>query len=161
MPPRPRPRPPPRLWPALSVCLLLLPTFGAPAEAAAAASEAKAFEAFVSAWKARAADGVAASIETRGSARFHLFDYPLSGRTHRMKPAQAKASLEKYFKRLSGVRLKDVTAPRTPASVRLYEYTYTPDRENKRTTHLQVQLKQDRGRRWVLASVTESARPRK
>lgn len=160
MPLRPRPRPPPRrpavvcvaLSAALAISLALPPA----APAAAAEKEAGAFIRFVAAWRAGSAKAVAAGMDGRGTARFTLFCYPLSGKPRSMKPAQAKASLKSYFKRVSAIRLKDITARKTPANVRLYEYTYKPAGENTRTTHLQVQFKRDRKRQWVLASVTES-----
>jgi hypothetical protein len=78
-----------------------------------------------------------------------------------MGPEQAGETLKTYFKRVGKPSLKDVTPEKSPACVRLFEYRYKATGENACTTHLQVKLKQDRKRGWVLASVTESARPRK
>ena len=92
--------------------------------------------------------------------RFTLLAYPLSGKTRSMRPKQARASLKAYFHRIRGIALKDITPRKSPASVRLYEFTYTPERENARTTRLHIQLTRDRKGPWVLASVTESVKPR-
>jgi len=148
----------PRIRAAL---LLLAGVLWLPGTARAGGTDAPAgFAGFERAWRAGAAGAVVRSMDSRGTARFTLHAYPLSGKSRSMKPRQAKASLKAYFGKLAGIRLEDATPPRSPASVRLYEYTYKPDREDARTTHLQVRLKRDRKRRWVLASVTESAKPR-
>ena len=150
--------PRPRIRAAL---LLLAGVLWLPGTARAGGTDAQAgFEGFERAWRAGAAEAVVRTMDSRGTARFTLHAYPLSGKPRSMKPQQAKASLKTYFGKLSGIRLKDATPPKSPASVRLYEYTYKPARENARTTHLQVRLKRDRKRQWVLASVTESAKPR-
>ena len=154
------PLPPPRLRRLLPLCLALLMAWPADLSSAKGATavgkEQAVFARFARAWQTRSPKAVVAGMDPRGSARFTLFGYPLSGKSRSMKPAQARAASLSYFKRISAIRLRDVTARKTPANVRLYEYTYKPAGENARTTHLQVQLKRDRKRRWVLASVTES-----
>ncbi len=125
------------------------------------ATEATKFATFEGAWKGRDEAKIVACMETKGTATFKLLAYPLSGKSRSMKPEQAKATLKTYFKKVSSVSLKDVSPKKSPKNVRLYEYTYKPAKENARTTHLRVQLKQDKNRLWVLASLTESAKPRK
>lgn len=132
-----------------------------PAYAAGTAKPETKFAAFESGWKARSPDKITACMEAKGTVTFTLLAYPLSGKARSMKPEQAKATLKAYFKKVSGVALKNVSPKRSPKNIRLYEYTYKPAGENARTTHLRVQLKQDKNRLWVLASVTESAKPRK
>ena len=114
------------------------------------------FAEFAKAWQAGSSDGVARCMEAKQAVSFKLLAYPLSGKARSMRPEQARATLKAYFKRLSGLALKDVTPKRSPASVRIYEYSYRPAGQNSQKTRLQVQLKQDRNRQWVLASVTES-----
>lgn len=161
MPPIPprstTPTPAPRLQVAglLLACLLLL----GGAQAAVAAGEPKpgpTFDSFAEAWRAGAHDKVTGLMEPKKAVSFRLLAYPLSGKTRSMRPEQASATLKAYFKRLGGMALKDVTPKRSPETVRLYEYTYKPTGEQKRTTRLQVRLKQDGKQRWVLASLTES-----
>jgi len=118
------------------------------------------FAAFEGAWKARSPATIVGCMEPKGSVLVQLMAYPLSGKARSMKPEQAKATLKAYFKKVSSVKLKDVSPKKSPENVRLYEYTYKPAGENARTTHLRVQLKQDKNRLWVLASLTESAKPR-
>ena len=141
------------------VCVLLLaaPT----AQARGTAKPAAKFGVFESGWRARSADSITGCKDAKGTVTFKLLAYPLSGKSRNMKPEQAKATLKAYFKRVSAVGLKNISPKKSPKNIRLYEYTYKPAGENARTTHLRVQLKQDKNRLWVLASVTESAKPRK
>ena len=141
---------------------LLLPLVGSPRPAAAAGQEkaAATFARFERAWKDERADRVSDLMPAGGTSRFTLLAYPWSGKTRSMKPGQARVSLRKYFERIQGPALKDVTPERAPASVRHYAFTYTPAQKNKRTTLLHVQLKRSRNGAWVLASVTESVRRR-
>lgn len=149
----------PVLVPALLLTALWL---GAPsAFAKTTATEATKFAIFEGAWKGRDPAKIVGCMEAKGTATFKLLAYPLSGKSRNMKPEQAKATLKTYFKKVSSVALKDVSPKKSPKNVRLYEYTYKPAKENARTTHLRVQLKQDKNRLWVLASLTESAKPRK
>ena len=150
-----------RVLAALALLLLALPVLAGPAEAEGAAKPEAKFAAFEKAWKARSAVNLTACMDPKGTVTFTLLSYPLSGKAKSMKPEQAKATLKTYFKRVSSVGLKNVTPKKSPKNIRLYEYTYKPTGENARTTHLRVQLKQDKNRLWVLASVTESAKPRK
>ena len=131
-----------------------------PAQAAGTTKPAAKFTAFSSAWTGKSYEKVAGCLGTKGTATFQLLEYPLSGRARSMKPAQARQTLKVYFKKLSGVALRDVTPKRSPANVRLFDYTYTWAGKNARTTRLHVRLKQDKKRQWVLASVTESPKPR-
>ena len=142
----------------LTAILLLGGAWGSHPDAAAAegGDPASVFTCFEKGWRGESAAGVARCIEAAGSARFDLATYPLSGRAHTLKPAQARASLTTYFRKISGVRLTDVTPAKGPTNVRLYDYTYKPAGKNVRTTHLQVRLRRNEKRRWVLASVTES-----
>lgn len=132
-----------------------------PALADANTASATAHATFATAWRAGSAESIAAGMESEGSATFRLLEYPLEGRARSMKPEQAKVTLKAYFKRLGGIHLADVTPERGPENVRLYDFTYKPTGESARTTRLHVQLKQDGNRPWVLASVTESPKPRK
>ncbi len=118
------------------------------------------FVSFEAAWKSRSPARIVGCMEPKGTMLVQLMAYPLSGKARSMKPEQAKAALKAYFKKVSSVKLKDVSPKKSPKNVRLYEYTYKPAGENARTTHLRVQLKQDKNRQWVLASLTESAKPR-
>ena len=138
--------------------LLLVAT---PAEAAGSAKPETKFAVFEAGWKARSPDQITKCMEPKGTVTFTLLAYPLSGKARSMKPEQAKATLKAYFKKVSAVALKNVSPKKSPKNIRLYEYTYKPAGENARTTHLRVHLKQDKNRLWVLASVTESAKPRK
>lgn len=159
--PRHRPDGSRRRGAALGLALTLLVLgWGPPAASAAGAKPEAGFALFEAAWEARSAVSICACIEDRGKVIFSLFAYPLSGKVRVMGPEQAKEALKIYFRRIAYVALKDVTPKRSPKNVRLYEYAYKASRENARTTHLQVKLKQDKNRQWVLASVTESARPR-
>lgn len=165
-PPARRAMPPTRLAPShrlglgralgALVLLLLLGMNAAPTEAAGDAKPAPKFAELVKAWQAGSSEGVARCMEVKQAVSFRLLAYPLSGKARSMRPAQARATLKAYFKRLSSIGLKDVTPKRSPASVRIYEYTYRPAGKNTQKTRLQVQLKQDRNQTWVLASVTES-----
>lgn len=146
------------LWPS---ALLLAVLLAAPALGKGSAKPAAKFSEVVTAWQAGSFEGVARAMEAKGAVSFRLLAAPFSGKARSMRPEQARASLKAYFKQLSGLRLVDVTPKRSPASVRLYDYTYKQDGENARTTRLHVQLKQDGNRLWVLASVTESPKPRK
>ena len=158
LPPRPSARP--RYGCALAV-LILAAGLLAPAVAAGGATDPGAkLDALQTAWEASSPDALAACMEEKGMATFNLIAYPLSGRARSMKPDQAKATLKEYFKKIAGVKLVDVTPERSPKNVRLFDYTYKPAGENERTTRLHVQLKQDPQRLWVLASVTESPKPR-
>ena len=135
----------------------LLPAGATPAEAAPAPQGVGArFTAFESAWRGGNAAGVAALMSPTGTARYTLLAYPLSGKSRSMKPAQTRVSLAAYFKRLAGIQLRDRTPKEGPASVRIYDFSYKPARENTRTTRLLVQMRQERTGAWVLASVTES-----
>lgn len=144
----------------VAACLVLLACWAvAPAaRAEGTAKPAGKFAEVVAAWSGRSSEGVAKAMEAKATVSFRLLAYPLSGKTRSMKPEQARATLKEYFKRIGGVSLKDVTPKRSPASVRIYDYTYKPVGESKRTTRLHVQLKQDGKRQWVLASVSESRR---
>ncbi len=120
---------------------------------------AKALSAFQQAWGARSAARVSALVDGRGTVRVSLLA-PRQGGT--WTQAQAKRALGTYFgaRGVSGIRLKDVTPARSrQKTVRLYDYTYRPHGGDARTTRLTVVVKQDRQRKWVLASVTESQRP--
>ncbi|MDJ0522954.1 MAG: hypothetical protein QNJ90_12870 [Planctomycetota bacterium] len=162
--PRHEPRPPRGArggLPALVAVLLgVLLAAAATAEAKGTKTPETKFGIFEAGWKARSADKVTACMEPKGTVTFRLLAYPLSGKARSMKPEQAKATLKAYFKKVSSVALKNVSPKKSPKNIRLYEYTYKPAGENARTTHLRVQLKQDKNRLWVLASVTESAKPR-
>ena len=131
------------------------------AEAGGATRPEPAFTRFTAAWQKRSTDAVVACMDPKGTVLFKLLSYPLAGKARSMKPEQAKASLKTYFKKLSGLKMKDVTPKKSPEKVRLYDYTYKPEGKNPRTTRLHVQLKQDKNSLWVLASLTESAKPRK
>ncbi len=141
----------------LSVLLLAAPT----AHASGTSKPEAKFGVFESGWKARSEDTITGCMDPKSTVTFRLLAYPLSGKSRNMKPEQAKATLKAYFKRVSAVGLKNISPKKSPKNIRLYEYTYKPTGENARTTHLRVQLKQDKNRLWVLASVTESAKPRK
>ena len=157
-PPRTPPPHPARAGLGLLLACLLTLALAAPARAASD-SEPKAgpaFDAFAEAWRAGSDEKVTDLMEPKKAVSFRLLEYPLSGKTRSMRPAQAKATLKAYFKRLTVESLKDVTPKRSPETVRIYDFTYKPTGQQKRTTRLQVQLKQDGKRRWVLASVTES-----
>lgn len=158
--PRPPHRAGHRALGTLAVLVAALLLFAPTAEASGTAKPETKFAAFESAWTAGSPEKITACMEPKGTVTFTLLAYPLSGKARSMKPEQAKATLKAYFKKVSGVALKDVSPKRSPKNVRLYEYTYKPAGENARTTHLRVQLKQDKNRLWVLASVTESAKPR-
>lgn len=150
-------RPTPRARVAGAACAFVLALWLLPATpATAAAKPGPRFDAFTKAWTAGSADGVVATMAPKGGVRFDLLAYPLAGKARTMKPKQARATLKAYFKRLGGIALVDKTPKRSPANVRIYEYSYKPTGESKRTTRLQVQLKQDGNGRWVLASVNES-----
>ncbi len=142
-------------WLGACLALALLAT---PALAAGTKKPEQKFSAFEGAWKSRSAVKVTGCMEPKGTVTFQLLAYPLSGKARSMKPKQAQATLKAYFKKVSSVKLKDVSPKKSPKNVRLYEFTYKPAGENARTTHLRVQLKQDKKRLWVLASVTESAK---
>ena len=144
---------------ALLVALLIVAPV--PVAAAGETKPEAGFARFSAAWSARSTASVVGCVEPKGKVIFRLFAYPLSGKVHLMGPEQAKETMKIYFKRITSVALKDVTPKKSPKNVRLYEYTYKAARESPRTTHLQVKLKQDKKRLWVLASVTESAKPRK
>ncbi len=140
------------------LCCLVLLCLGSTAWAAHDTPE-KALTAFQTSWAARSASGVSALVDPRGTVRVSLLA-PRQGGT--WTPAQARRALGKYFgaRGVSGTRLKDVTPARSrQKTVRLYDYTYRPHGGDARTTRLTVVVKQDRGRKWVLASVTESQRP--
>ena len=153
--PQPPRSPRPRAWALGGLALLAMLTFLVPGARATTTPDAK-FAAFEQAWTGGSADEVVACVDPKDGARFRLLAYPLSGKARTMKPKQARATLRAYFKRLGGLSLVDKTPERSPANVRLYDYGYKPTGEGKRTTRLQVQLKQDGKGRWVLASVTES-----
>lgn len=164
MPVRPRRIRPPRFPRAVACALAVLAAALLAEPAAHGAGVAKpeaGFLRFQSAWSTRSIESVIGCMEPKGKVLFTLFGYPLSGKARMMGPEQAKESLKAYFKKITTVALKDVTPKKSPKNVRLYEYTYKATGENARTTHLQVKLKQDPKRLWVLASVTESTRPRK
>lgn len=148
------------LGPAAALLATLLLAV-APAHAGGTAKPEGKFAAFEGGWTARSVDQITGCMEPKGTVTFTLLSYPLSGKARSMKPEQAKAMLKAYFKRVSAIALKDVSPKKSPKNIRLYEYTYKPAGENARTTHLRVQLKQDKNRLWVLASVTESAKPRR
>ena len=159
MPTSPEPTRSPRRAPVGFVLVLacLLALLGArPAAAAGEPKPGPTFDAFATAWQGGAHDKVTALMEPKKAVSFLLLAYPLAGKSRSMRPEQASATLKAYFKRLSVTSLKDVTPKRSPATVRIYEFTYKPTGKQKRTTRLQVRLKQDGKRRWVLASVTES-----
>ncbi len=142
--------------------LLLVAALGSPqAEAAGAMTPAAKSTAVAAAWRAESSNLIADCIDAKGSATLQLLAYPLSGQARSMKPKQARAVLKAYFKRLSVETLLDVTPKLSPANVRLFDYTYKTDGKNTRTTRLHIQLKQDKNRLWVLASVTESRKPRR
>ncbi len=143
------------------VAALLVPLAGPAAEGAGTSDPAACFLRFKNAWTARSQTSVVDCMQPKGKVLFTLFAYPLSGKARLMGPEQAKETLKTYFKKVTSVSLKDVTPKKSPKNVRLYEYTYRATGKNARTTHLQVKLKQDPKRLWVLASVNESARPRK
>jgi hypothetical protein len=166
MPPLPRRRPValrrPGAWGWVAVALLaaLAPAAGE-ALASGEAGSAACFKRFETAWKGSDTTAVVGCMEPEGKALFQLFAYPLSGRARTMGPKQATETLKAYFKKVTPAALADVTPKKSPKSVRLYEFRYKATGENARTTRLQVTLKQDDKRRWVLASVTESAKPRR
>jgi hypothetical protein len=138
--------------------LLVMSSAVGTADAAGSAKPAAKFTAFSTAWSGGAAGAVAGCLQARGNAWFRLLAYPLSGRARNMRSEQARATLKAYFKKIGGVKLRDVTPKHSPSNVRLFDYTYKPAGENARTTRLHVQLKQDKKRLWVLASVTESSK---
>jgi hypothetical protein len=145
---------------ALAIVGLLV--LAAPTARGSAPGECRAkFSSFQKAWSARSTESVIGCMEPKGKALFTLFAYPVSGKARMMGPEQAKETLKAYFKGITSANLEDVTPAKSPENVRLYEYTYKATGENARTTHLQVKFKQDPKREWVLASVTESARPLK
>jgi len=146
---------------ACAVLVVLVACLCAPAFAGGTEKPGPKLTSFETAWKAASADDLTACMEEEGTVTFTLLAYPLSGKSRSMKPEQAKATLKAYFKRVSSIQLEDVSPKKSPENIRLYEYTYKPAGENARTTHLRVQLKQDKNRLWVLASVTESVKPRK
>ena len=145
---------------ALLLGALLAGGLLSPAAQAKAAKPGPTFVRFSAAWEKRATVTLVGCMDPKGTVLIKLLSYPLSGKVRSMKPEQAKASLKTYFKKLSGVKLKNVTPKKSPKKVRLYDYTYKPEGENARTTRLHVQLKQDKNNLWVLASVTESVKPR-
>ena len=164
-PPEPAPsRPTGSAWAwvvgAFVLALGALGIAATPVFADGAEKPATKFASFEAAWRAGSADDLTACMEADGTVTFTLLAYPLSGKSRSMKPEQAKATLKAYFKRVSSVELVDVSPKKSPSNIRLYEYTYKPAGENARTTHLRVQLKQDKNRLWVPASVTESVKPR-
>ena len=156
----------PLLWLLLAFPGVLFSGGGGPDAAAATGapgagqSAKQAFDRVVRGWRAGSATAVVSAMHHNRMTRFTLLCYPLSGKTCNMRPKQARVSLKTYFLRIKGIRLKDVTPRTSPASVRLYEFTYTPEREDVRTTRLHIQLARDRKGPWVLTSVTESAKPR-
>ena len=156
---RPTARPAARL---LAACLVLLAAnLGAGVAAAEGTRDpATCFGQVRAAWLAASPGDVVSCMQSDGTVTLQLLAWPLSGKARVMKPEQAEATLKAYFKKLSGLALADVTPRRSPENLRLYEYTCKPEGENARTTHLQVQLRRDDERRWVLASITESPRPR-
>ncbi len=148
-----------RLLLGLVVCAVLA-LAAAPAVAKGSAKPATKFAAFEAAWRARSAESLAKVMEPKQAVAFRLDARPFNGKSRSMRPKQALSTLKQYFKGVSVETLKDVTPKRSPANVRLYDYTYKPTGASRQTTRLSVQLKQDRNRLWVLASVTESPKPR-
>ena len=145
------------VW-VMALCWMAILGLASPAWAGHATPE-KALAAFQKSFAGRSATGVSALVDPRGTVRISLLA-PRQGGT--WTQAQAKRALGTYFgaRGVSGTRLKDVTPARSrQKTVRLYDYTYRPHGGDARTTRLTVVVKQDRQRKWVLASVTESQRP--
>ena len=152
-----------RRWPAATrwtgpriragmTALLLLGT-ALPAEAIGTATMEEGFKRFTSAWRARSVKTIVDCIEPKGHLSLSLLRPRVSGRLNR---DQAKLELTRYFRGVANPRLKDVTPKKSREKpVRYYDYTYRPVGGNEITTHLVVRLKQDRERRWLLASVRE------
>ncbi len=124
-------------------------------------SASAAFGEFQRTWQAASASQVVDLLDRGGRLRIRVLAPRVVDAS--WTRGQAKKGLAAYFgaKGVSRPQLKDVTPPsRALRTVRLYDYTYRPHGRDVRTTRLTITVKQDSRKRWVLASVIESARPR-
>lgn len=156
MTPRPRTV---AVW-ALALLATVLGPGGGAAEASEGSADA-AFDRFRTAWQAASASQVVDLLGSGGRLRLRVLAPRVVDAS--WTRGQARKGLAAYFgaKGVSRPLLRDVTPPRRGArTVRLYDYTYRPHGRDVRTTRLTVTVKQDARKRWVLASVIESARPR-
>ena len=113
----------------------------------------------VAAWVKRDAAGLVAYVPKQGRLTLQLLNPPAAGTFQR---AQAQRTLQKYFRGVDAVALKDVTKPnrRSPKNylTRVYEYTYRPRGHDPVKTHLLIMMKGDGRGNWTLHSISESQR---
>lgn len=111
----------------------------------------------IEAWAGRSAAGVIAHVPARGTLSLYLLSPRVSGTYRR---AQAKHTLQRYFERVSDIRLVDVTPKeiRTPRgwAVRIYKYTYLPQGRDRVTTRLTITMKGNGRGAWYLNSIRET-----
>ncbi|MDJ0973093.1 MAG: hypothetical protein QNJ98_01360 [Planctomycetota bacterium] len=147
------------VW-AFALLAVALGSGGGAAEASEGSADA-AFDRFRRAWQAASASQVVDLLGAGGRLRFRVLAPRVVDAS--WTRGQARKGLAAYFgaKGVSRPLLRDVTPTgRGTRTVRLYDYTYRPHGRDVRTTRLTVTVKQDARKRWVLASVIESARPR-
>ena len=144
---------------ALVILLVALPASGAGADAR---SSADAVARRVSqAWGSRNATGITGAMRPGGRVKLDLLLLDRGGSFQR---SQAERLLRAYFRKLSRVRLKDVTPRNQQASdsyrVSTFEYAYKPEGRDPVTSLLVITLKSGGSDRWYLEGVQERRKRR-
>lgn len=113
------------------------------------------------AWGGENAAGITGTMRPGGRVRLDLLLLERSGAYQR---SQAERLLRAYFRKLSRVRLKDVTPRKRQASdtyrVSTFEYAYKPEGRDPVTSLLVITLKASGSDRWYLEGVQERRKRR-
>ena len=149
-----------RLLLALSLALLAGTTGAADERSEAGSVQRRVAQAF----GAKNAAGVTTFVRPGGTVKIELL---LLDRGGTFRRGQAERTLRDYFRKVSRLRLKDVTPRRQPTSetyrVFTYEYAYKPQGRDAVTSLLTIALRSAGRDRWYLQTIQErhKRRPRR
>ncbi len=150
---------PRRVWTVLVLLLVALAATGAWADTRSSAGTVA--RRVAQAWGAENAAGVTGTMRPGGRVQLDLLLLDRSGAYQR---GQAERLLRAYFRKLSRVRLKNVTPRNRQASdtyrVSTFEYAYKPEGRDPVTSLLVITLKAGGRDRWYLEGVQERRKRR-
>ena len=153
--------PPARRWGRVVLASLLLALVAAGARADSSADAVATGRRVAQAWGQENASGVTSAMRPGGTVRIDLLLLERAGTFQR---SQAERLLRSVFRKISRVRLKDVTPrnarPSDTYRVSTYEYAYKPEGSDPVTSLLVITLKAGGEDRWYLDGVQERRKRR-